>query len=146
VYALNELKKQNQDISALCDILCVLMEDATLYNNPYLCELLSHFKEKVWMHLVFEDNTFYAELARHNDPEISTTARRFHDSARDIKKHFTAYVKHWCKPGISQAEHDRLRNESREILKLVMERINYENDKIFPLVAAGLELDTGDRA
>jgi hypothetical protein len=134
MYSLDELRNQNQDITALCEVLSVLMEHTGLHDNPYVCELLARFKEKVWMHLVFEDNTLYVELARHNDPEISATARRFHDSARGIKKHFTAYVKHWCKPAISEQQHTELQTESREILKLVMERVKYENEKIFPLV------------
>lgn len=137
MYTLDELREQNQDISALCDILLPLMEDIALHDNPYVCELLARFREKVWMHLVFEDNTLYAELARHNDPGISATARRFHDSARDIKKRFSGYVKHWCTPALSEQEHVALKKESQEILRLVMERIRYENEKIFPLVESG---------
>lgn len=137
MYTLDELKEQNRDISALCAILTPLMEDTALHDNPYVCELLARFREKVWMHLVFEDNTLYAELARHNDPEISATVRHFHDSARDIKKRFTGYVKHWCKPARDGEAHEALKNESREILQLVMERIRYENEKIFPLVESG---------
>ena len=46
-------------------VLRVLIEHPALRHNPYACELVSRFNEKVWMHLVFEENTIYAELARH---------------------------------------------------------------------------------
>ena len=135
MYSLAELRKQNQDISQLCDVLSLLMEQKNLHNNPYVCELMARFKEKVWIHLVFEDNTVYAELARHQDPSISETARAFHDSAREIKKRFSGYVKHWCKPVYKDSEHDELIRESREIFRLIQERVRYENEQMFPLIS-----------
>ena len=134
MYSLDELKQQNKDISELCNVLSVLIEHADLHNNPYVCDLMQRFKEKVWMHLVFEDNTVYASLWRHNDDSISDIARAFHDSAREIKHRFAGYVKHWCKAAKSQAEHNALREESRDIFQLIMERVRYENEYMFPLV------------
>ena len=136
MYSLDELKKQNEDIAELCDVLSVLIERKSLYNNSYVCELMARFREKVWMHLVFEDNTIYAELARHSDAHISTTARAFHDSAREIRKCFSRYVKHWCRPQIDDAEHADLLKESKELFRLVRARIEYENAHMFPLIEA----------
>ncbi len=134
MYSLDELKKQNGDIAELCDVLSVLLEKKSLYNNTYVCELMARFKEKVWIHLVFEDNTIYAELARHSDEHISTTAREFHDSAREIRRRFSRYVKRWCKTEIDDAEHAALLQESSELFSLVRARIEYENTHIFPLI------------
>jgi hypothetical protein len=134
MYSLDELKKQNQDISELCEVLSVLIENKSLHNNPYVCELMSRFKEKVWMHLVFEDKTVYAELARHQDEAISEVARAFHDSGKEIRKRFSGYARHWCKPAIDDAEQDVMLEETREILRLIMDRVRYENEHMFPLV------------
>lgn len=134
MYSVAELKQQNQDICQLCDVLSPLMENAALHDNPYVCELMTRFKEKVWMHLVFEDNTVYAELARHPDSDINEVAQKFHDSAREIKHRFSMYVKHWCKPARSEADHEVLRDESREIFRMVRERVAYENEQMFPLI------------
>jgi len=134
MYSVDELKKQNEDIAELCDLLSVLIEHRSLHNNSYVCELMARFREKVWMHLVFEDNTIYAELTRHNDKSISDTARGFHDSAKEIRRCFSHYVKHWCGPAVDDADHDALLKESGELFRLVKERINYENVHIFPLI------------
>ena len=134
MYSVDELKKQNEDIAELCDVLSVLIEHRSLHNNSYVCELMARFREKVWMHLVFEDNTIYAELTRHNDKSISDTARGFHDSAKEIRQCFSHYVKHWCKPAVDDADHDALQKESSELFRLVRERINYENVHMFPLI------------
>jgi len=134
MYSVDDLKKQNEDISELCDVLSVLIEHRSLHNNSYVCELMARFREKVWMHLVFEDNTIYAELTRHNDKSISDTARGFHDSAKEIRRCFSHYVKHWCGPAVDDADHDALLKESGELFRLVKERINYENVHMFPLI------------
>ena len=135
MYSLDDLKKQNQDIASLCDVLSVLIKHQSLHGNPYVRELMSQFREKVWMHLVFEDNTIYAELARHHNPGISETAREFHDSARALRKCFSGYVKSWCVPVIDDQRHQELVAQSDEIFALIRERIRYENEHIFPLIA-----------
>lgn len=134
MYTLDELKEQNKEISQLCDVLSVLMEQDSLHNNPFVCELMTRFKEKVWVHLVFEDNTIYAALLHTEDESVSKTAKAFHDSAKEIKHRFSGFVRHWCSLPNSSSEHDALRSESREIFTLIRERISYEDKKIFPLV------------
>jgi len=134
MYSLDELKAQNQEISDLCAVLSVLVEQPSLHNNPYVCELMSRFKEKVWIHLVFEDNTIYSALSQHDDTDVSDIARDFHDSARQIKKRFSSYVRRWCNPAVGQSEHEELVTESREIFQLISDRVKFENEKMFPLV------------
>ena len=139
MYTLNELKKQNQEITHLCAVLAVLVEHPHLHNNPVVCELISRFKEKVWLHLVFEDNTLYQELARHDDEATRRVVQEFHDSARALKKRFSTYLRRWCQPEVSDSEHEELLRESREIFNLIRNRVQYEDEHIFPLLegAAG---------
>ncbi len=139
MYTLDELKKQNQEITHLCAVLAVLVEHPHLHNNPVVCELISRFKEKVWLHLVFEDNTLYQELARHDDEATRRVVQEFHDSARALKKRFSTYLRRWCQPEVSDSEHEELLRESREIFNLIRNRVQYEDEHIFPLLegAAG---------
>ena len=138
MYSLDELKTQNQELSDLCAVLSVLLEERSLHNNPYVCELMARFKEKVWMHLVFEDNTIYSALSGHGNSHVSEAAKDFHDSARHIKKRFSSYIRRWCNPAVGESEHDQLVVESREIFQMIQERIQFENEKMFPLVSKHL--------
>ncbi|KPK40800.1 MAG: hypothetical protein AMJ69_00910 [Gammaproteobacteria bacterium SG8_47] len=131
MYTLEELQEQNNEISALCNVLAVLLEHPELRTNAFVCELLKRFREKVWMHLVFEDNPIYSELARHPDQAFSAVAEAFHDSAKEIRKRFAHYVKHACDPA---AEQDL--GEARAIIALIRERLAYESEQVFPLVRA----------
>lgn len=134
MYSLDELKKQNQEISQLCDVLSVLMEQQSLHNNPFVCELMTRFKKEVWVHLVFEDNTIYAALLHTGDEKISNIAKSFHDSAKEIKHRFAGFVRNWCAMPGSDSEHEMLSKESNEIFTLIRNRISYEDEQIFPLV------------
>lgn len=134
MYSLDELRQQNKDISDLCEVLTILIEHPDVQNNPYVCELMQRFKEKVWMHLVFEDNTIYSALLQHHHESVSQTAKTFRDSAQDIRHRFTHYLKHWCQTTDNKTEHETLRKESQDIFQQVMARIQYENEYMFPLI------------
>lgn len=134
MFSIDDLKKQNQEISQLCDVLCILMEQPSLHKNPFVTELMKRFKEKVWVHLVFEDNTIYAALLDTEDEHVKQTAKAFHDSAKEIKHRFSGFVRHWCSMPESNQEREILKKESSEIFALIRDRINYENEHIFPLV------------
>lgn len=134
MYTLEELQAQNREIAHLCDVLAVLVEHPHLHNNPVVCELMKRFKEKVWLHLVFEDNALYQELARHDDAATRQAVQEFHDSARALKKRFSAYLRRWCQPEVSDSEHQQLLEESREIFNLIRQRLTYEDERLFPLL------------
>ena len=134
MYSIDDLKIQNQEITQLCDVLSVLLEKPSLHDNSVVKELLTRFKEKVWMHLVFEDNTFYSALLRNEDKNISQIARKFHDSAKEIKHCFSGFVHHWYKLPDTDDGHAELCQQSSELMSLIKKRINYENEEMFPLI------------
>jgi len=134
MYTLGELKKQNQEISDLADVLDVLIKDSRLISNPFVCDLVSRFNEKVWMHLVFEDNSLYNELAKHHNPDISNLAENFHTSTKAIRKEFSDYVKLWCKASGADHHQQAFCAQTPEILSKVKQRIKFETEKMFPLV------------
>jgi hemerythrin-like domain-containing protein len=134
MYTLDELKKQNQDITDLIDVLEALIKQKTLATNPFVCELVSRFNEKVWMHLVFEDNTIYSELSKHHNPDISNIAKDFHASAKELKKHFSGYVKLWCHTSTDNGDHKAFTEQSEKIFGLIRDRIKFESEEMFPIV------------
>lgn len=134
MYSLGELKKQNQEIDDLIAVLRVLIKEENLINNPLVCNMVSQFNEKVWMHLVFEEKSIYAELALHPNPEIKNIAEEFHNSAREIKKEFSAYMKLWCLVSGAERHHQAFFEQSSDIMNKIKQRVTYEAEKVFPLI------------
>jgi len=139
VYTLEELKKQNREIDALLELLSAIKDHKNLCTNPFVCDLVSRFNEKVWMHLVFEESTIYSELQKHHNPDIEKILTQFNQSAREIRKLFTHYVKNWCKTGNQPHDHDAFVEESEQVYHLMAARIKFENEEVFPLVEAHFE-------
>jgi DUF438 domain-containing protein len=139
MFSLEELQKQNREIAELYEILSVLIEYPALRGNPYACALVSQFNDKVWMHLVFEDNILYSELLRHHDTHAREIASGFRDSAAELRKRFVHYVKRWCQSSEAGKDDDGFIDESRKVLGMIMDRVRYENEVMFPLVEKHLQ-------
>lgn len=135
MYTVEELQQQNRDIANLCEVLRVVVSNPQLRGNPYACDLLSKFYDKVWMHLVFEDKSLYSDLLLHPDEEIVRVATAFHESAKTLKKDFRKHVKQWCMvEPLQEGESDAFQEEMLAMISAVMQRVRAENEEIIPLV------------
>ena len=135
MYSVEELQQQNRDIADLCRVLEVVVENPQLRGNPYACDLLSKFFDKVWMHLVFEDKSLYSDLLLHQDDEVVKIASSFHDSAKKLKKSFRKRVRQWCNVApLKEGEKDSFQDEMLIVIEDVMRRVKSENEVIIPLV------------
>ena len=76
MYTLEELEQQNSDIANLCQVLLVLVREPQLRGNPYVCDLVSRFYDKVWMHLMFEDKSLYAAFKQEMTEVIGAIMER----------------------------------------------------------------------
>jgi hypothetical protein len=99
-----------------------------------VCDLVSRFKEKVWLHLVFEDKALYADLLAQRDTGAAATAERYRVGAHSLKKQFADYQKHWCITDPDATDHEAFVRESREIFRRILDRVRVENEEIFPLL------------
>lgn len=134
MYSLSELKRQNQEISDLIEVLSLLLHQPQIMQNPLVCELVGRFNEKVWMHLVFEDDALYAELAKHHNPKINALAQEFHNSSREIKKQFSQYMKLWCQASGADHYQQAFCEQTPAMLEKIRQRIAFETEHMFPLV------------
>ena len=136
MYTLEELEQQNSDIANLCQVLLVLVREPELRGNPYVCDLVSRFYDKVWMHLMFEDKSLYTDLLDSPEPSVVDRVTAFHDSARVLKKRFGSHIKQWCHIDADEEEHAAFKQEMTEVIGAIMERVAAENETMIPLVRA----------
>ncbi len=134
MYTLSELKKQNKEIANLIEVISVLVKEQKLMTNPVVCDLITRFNEKVWMHLVFEENSIYSELLKHHNPQINELASQFHQSTREIRKEFSAYMKEWCKASGANHDQQAFCEKTSSMLNMIRQRIEFESKHMFPMV------------
>ncbi|MGD2138100.1 MAG: hypothetical protein PVJ66_04275 [Gammaproteobacteria bacterium] len=134
----DELHAQNHTITELSNVLLYLFKDRSMCDTSTCCELFYRYMDKVREHIDLVDRNLYSPLLAHDDHEIQKLARNFMSGSQEIKKIMAAYTKQWCPrergETLAIAEHDRFLQESREMFNLVLERIQNETEKLYPLI------------
>lgn len=133
---LDELSRQNHEISELCKVLGVLIKDRSMCDTGVVCELFQRFAEKVKAHMVLEDRTIYSKLLTHRDRRLNATAVRSLNGAKEIKRIFAQYTATWCRNGLDVYNHEHFVKETEDMFRLVLERIQDEAENLYPLVGS----------
>jgi hemerythrin superfamily protein len=131
---LEELSSENRELKDLCTILGVSIDQCSLRNNSIICELLERFVSKVKDHLAHEDRSIYRDLLKKHTPDADLLADHFLGNTQELKRIFNKYSRGWCDKPHSEENHVKFVEESREIFRLVCDRIAFEESKIFPFL------------
>ena len=129
---IEEFRAENSEIRDLCNILGMSVDKYSLRNNSVVCELIERFADRVTAHLAHEDRSIYRDLLKKHTHEADMIADKFLGNTQQLKNIFNDYKRGWCGKPHSEAAHVKYVDESRHIFRLVCDRIDFEEDKIFP--------------
>jgi hypothetical protein len=134
----DELHDENHKITELSNILLYLFRERSMCDTGTCCELFHRFTDKVKEHIDLVDHNLYNKLLTHDDHEVQLLARNFMSGSQEIKKIIADYMKTWCpraqSGSLAIADHDRFIKDSEEMFELILERIQNETEKLYPLV------------
>ncbi len=129
----DELRKENNEIKDLSEVISSLISNPSLHSNVVFCDLLKRFQKKLDEHLMHEARSIYPELLNHDDKKIKQTAKDFVSNTHELERILKKYAKRWCK-NIDAKSHADFENETREIFRLINERIQLEETHLFPVL------------
>ena len=135
---LDTLKQQHQEIDELINVLSLLIPDEKARKSHIVEGLLKDLAKKVGDHLALEDDTLYKELLVHPDPELQRTARNFLSGSHELRRLFTDYVQHACKPNSKSKECEAFVKESQDLFEMLEKRIKFEEEQILSPGGEGL--------
>ena len=134
----DELHAENHSITELSNVLLYLFKERSMCDTETCCELFYRYTDKVMHHIDAVDRNLYSKLLAHDDHNIQALAKNFMSGSQEIKKIMSAYTKEWCPRKKAEtldiAEYDRFLKESEEMFELILERIQNETEKLYPLV------------
>ncbi|MEJ2308901.1 MAG: hemerythrin domain-containing protein [Gammaproteobacteria bacterium] len=133
----DDLNKQNDRITELTNVLNVLLSDRGLCDAQVTCDLFFDFVDRVKEHLELQNKHVYRKLLNQSDPRARNTAANFMSGENEIKKVFATYLKKWCsKRGkeLRIGDYDAFAKETEDMFNLVLDRIQDESEKLFPMV------------
>jgi len=134
----DELHDQNHTITELSNVLLYLFKERPMCDSGACCELFNRYMDKVKQHIEIVDTSLYSKLLTHEDHEIQKLARNFMSGSQEIRRIMAEYTKKWCPKkhtsSLAIADHDRFLQDSEEMFKLVLDRIQHETEKLYPLI------------
>jgi hemerythrin-like domain-containing protein len=131
---IEEFKSENKEIRDLCNILGISLNQYTLRHNTIVCELLERFITQVMAHLTHEDRSVYQDLLKQHTTDANKIADKFLGNTLELRRIFNEYNRGWCRKPHKEQDHAKYVEESSEIFRLVCERLNFEEEKIFPML------------
>lgn len=130
----NELQIENKEISDNIEVLYCLISHNELRGNPVFCNLLKGFSDSVNNHLKHEGRTAYKDLLSQSDKNANEVANQFLNNTSQLNKIMNDYAKHWCKAPHDFNTNEAFIEETKNIFRLVTERITLEEKKLFPYI------------
>jgi len=134
----DELHTQNHTITELSNVLLYLFNERSMCDTGTCCELFYRYMNKVKEHMDIVDHHLYSKLLTHQDHDIQELAKNFMSGSQEIKKIMASYTKEWCPrkktDTLAIAEHDRFLKESEQMFEMVLNRIQDETEKLYPLI------------
>jgi len=134
----DELHTENHNITELSNVLLYLFKERSMCDTETCCELFQRYMDKVKHHIELVDKNLYSRLLTHDDHEIQKMARNFMSGSQEIRKIMTTYTKQWCPRkntgSLAIHDHERFLKETEEMFGLVLDRIQNETEKLYPLV------------
>lgn len=129
---IDEFRAENNEIVELCNVLNILIDKEEIRQNHVMCELINRFIDRVAKHLRHEDRAIYSELLSEHTQEASRIADHFMNNARELKRIMKEYNHEWCQMTDNDEKYQHFIKESQSVFKLVCNRIEMEEKKIFP--------------
>ncbi len=133
----DELYAQNHKITELSNVLRYLLADRAMCDTEVTCHLFYEYVDRVKEHLELEDKQMYSKLLTHKDSRVNNTAKLFLSGSVEIKRIFSAYLKKWChkkRQELKIRDYEAFRAETEEMLEFILNRIQDETEKLYPLV------------
>ena len=136
----DDVNKQNDRITELTNVLTFLLSDRALYDTQVISDLFFELVQEVDDHLKNQDKYVYRFLLACPDQKVRNMSNKFMSGGVEIKRVFAEYLKVWCgrkKKKCKQLfikDHAVFVKETEEMFELILDRIQDEQEKLFPML------------
>lgn len=133
---MNTYHRQHAEIGEVLSALSGKLDTNKLSNGGALevCADVSRLVGMLSVHLASEDERLYPELAASPDPAVSDAAERFQSEIGGLKTDVEMYFLKWVSPQAVIENPEDFITDSQTVLGAVSDRIDRENDELYPLV------------
>lgn len=131
----DDYRRQHEEILELVSKLSSYLYEQKLKNNAQEArKILSKLSGALKVHLAMEDNSLYPRLLVSKDEKIKEVARQFIEEIGGIAPVFNNYLNKWPNPASIESNPEEFINETSELFSALRNRIDRENNILYPLI------------
>lgn len=132
---LSMLKRQHSEMLEIINNINVLLKKSKL--DDVIGDItynINNLAGKSKIHMMSEDEFLYPSLISSNYEDIKNIAKSFHSEMGNINELFISFVKRYNIPSKIRENSNAFTEDANKILKLMADRINKENNELYPLI------------
>jgi hypothetical protein len=132
-----QLHIQNHEITELSNVFLYLVKERAMCDTETACKVFFNYVEKVRDHLELVDKHLYTKLLNSPDAAVRQRVDRFMSGSHEIKRIFKDYLNTWSRPERQELlirNHKRFVEETRDMMEIVLDRLQRETEHLYPLV------------
>ena len=136
MHTFQELNKENHRITELSNVLRYLVKDRTMCDSSTCCDLFHRYLDALQSHIDGVEKEMYPSVLTSGDQESNIIVNNFMEGSQQIKRIIKQYKNHWCARDntLKINDHDLFVQETDSLFDLVLERLQDETEKLYPLV------------
>lgn len=133
---INGFKEEHAAVLSAVAELRSLVKNGISENSDAIAKVIVTMSSGIKLHLAAEDRFLYPTLARSTDPEVALVATNFQQEMGHIAKAYMEFAGKWNIGARVAADPEGFRAEANGIFKALHERIQKENQQLYPLAEA----------
>lgn len=129
------LKRQHEDVVDIVAGITGLIKKDNIEQDAFdIANKISMLAGKLKIHLNTEDEYMYPSLLNSENTDLRSMAKQYIDEMGEIGKVFVAYKESYNTKTKILKDKDGFKKATEDIVKLLTERIEKENSKLYPLL------------
>ncbi|MYM85748.1 hemerythrin domain-containing protein [Rugamonas sp. FT82W] len=128
-----KFKRDHGDIMAHVTQLKKFTQAGIVENADAIAKQIVAMSSVIKLHLAAEDRVLYPALAKSADPDIARVGKEFQQNMGDIAAAYMKFASSWNTGKKVSEDPDGFRIEANSTLKALHQRIQMENNELYPL-------------
>ena len=131
---LDILKKQHGEVLTMIQNIEALSKPGLEAKVSEIAYNINALSGKLKMHLMSEDQFLYPALMKSGDTTVRDTAQDFNKEMGNLPSSFNSFIQQYNTPIKITQHRNSFAADSKNIFRLITERIHNEDEKLYPLI------------
>lgn len=131
----NNFKRQHGEIMELATYILDNIEKHTVEQNVHeIVKSINTMAGKLKMHLLNEDKYLYPQLLKSPDIKLNTFGKKYYEEMKEVTEVYENYKLKYNTASKIQQNVDGFNKETKEVFKLLANRVDREEKELYPLL------------